>query len=144
MVSIVINHVMGAYPIIVIWNLVFAQIHLDVNLEGCLVGRMDVWIVIQVYIYARYMVPFFFIKIIRYQKRNQKVGNHIGIIIGSMVSEYLGFFYTTFTIILIKIDTHFLVKSYVLEICNISFIVFCYCIVHMGNILFILLLKLEE
>jgi hypothetical protein len=81
MVSIVINHVMGAYPIIVIGNLVFAQIHLDVNLEGCLMGRMHVWSVIQVY--ARDMVPFFFIKIIRYQKRNKKVGksyrnNHRG------------------------------------------------------------------
>ena len=74
MVSIVINHVMGAYPILVIGNLVFAQIHLDVNLEGCLMGRMNVWSVIQVYIYARDMVPFFFIKVIGYQKRNQKVG----------------------------------------------------------------------
>ena len=74
MVSIVINHVMGAYPILVIGNLVFAQIHLDVNLEGCLMGRMNVWSVIQVYIYARDMVPFFFIKVIRYQKRNKKVG----------------------------------------------------------------------
>lgn len=48
MASIVINHVMGAYPIIVIGNLVFAQIHLDANLEGCLVGCMDVWSVIQI------------------------------------------------------------------------------------------------
>ena len=70
------------------------------------------------------------------KKGIKKQVNHIGIIIGSMVSEYLGFLYTTFTIILIKIETHFLVKSYVLEICNISFIVFCYCIVHMGNIFF--------
>jgi hypothetical protein len=70
MVSIVINHVMGAYPIIVIENLVFAQIHLDVNLEGCLVGRMNVWSVIHVY--ARDMVPFFFIKIIRYKKKKKE------------------------------------------------------------------------
>ena len=48
MVSIVINHVMGAYPILVIGNLVFAQIHLDVNLEGCLMGRMNAWSVIQI------------------------------------------------------------------------------------------------
>ena len=45
------------------------------------------------------------------KKGIKKQVNHIGIIIGSMVSEYIGFLYTTFTIIWIKIENHFLVKS---------------------------------
>ena len=42
LVSIAINHVTGVYQNPVIGNLVFVQIRLDVNLEGCLESRMDV------------------------------------------------------------------------------------------------------
>lgn len=48
MVSIVINHVMGAYQIPVIGNMVHVQIYLAANLEGCLVVCLDVRFVIQV------------------------------------------------------------------------------------------------
>jgi len=68
MATIVINHVMGAYRIPVIGNMVHVQIHLAANLEGCLVGCLDVRSVIQVN--ERELLPVFFI---RYQKRNQNV-----------------------------------------------------------------------
>jgi hypothetical protein len=45
MISIVINHVMGVYLMTVIRNMVFAQIHLDVSLDG----SMDIRNVIKVY-----------------------------------------------------------------------------------------------
>jgi hypothetical protein len=55
----------------VIGNMVHVQIHLAVNMEGCLVGCLDVRSVIQVN--ERELLPVFFIKVIRYQKRNKKV-----------------------------------------------------------------------